>query len=256
MILAIANQKGGVGKTSTAQTLAAGLNNQKKKTLLIDLDPQCNLTYSCGVDPDETKVDIADLLEKKATAKDAIIHTAEGDFIPGNYLLTDADLRFGRANRREYLLSDAIKPVLDEYKFIIIDCPPTIGLLTTNAFVIADSVLIPVEAGIYSFQGLGQLNNAILNVKRHCNNNLVINGLLLTRCRNTGLDKQAKEAVTGITEKLKTKAYKTIIRESIIVRKSQLARESVLKYSPRSNVAKDYEAFISEFLKGVKKNGK
>lgn len=256
MILAIANQKGGVGKSTTAQALAAGLNQLKKKTLLIDLDPQCNLTYSCGIDPDETEIDVADLLEKKATAKVAIVHTAEGDIIPGNYYLTDADLRFGRAKRREYLLADALAPVVNDYQYIIIDCPPTIGILTINALSVADSVLIPVEAGIYSMQGLGQLQQTINNVKTHSNPKLTINGLLLTRYRNANINKQAQEAIKGIAGKLKTKKYDTVIRTGKAAGESQSARVSVIKYSPRSNVAKDYQDFIQEFLKGEKGNGK
>lgn len=255
MILAIASQKGGVGKTTTAQTLAAGLTNQKKKTLLIDLDPQCNLTYSCGIDPDKTEYDIADVLQKKTTAKVAVSHTAESDIIPGNYLLTDADIRFS-GKRREYLLSDAIAPIKENYDFIIIDCPPTIGILTINALTASDSVLIPLTASIYSLQGLGQLFDSITMVKTHCNNNLSINGLLLTRYRKTNVAEQAKEAIKGVADRLKTKMYDTVIREGVAAIECQLARESVFKYSPRSNVAKDYEMFIKEFLKGVRKNGK
>ena len=256
MILAITNQKGGVSKTTTAQALAAGLKKlHKKKTLMIDLDPQCNLTYSCGIDPDSTKYDIADVLEKKSTAKVALLHAAEVDIIPGNYLLTSADVRF-TGKRREYLLSDALAPLKEEYDFIIIDCPPTLGILTINALTAADALLIPINASIYSLQGLGQLTELISTVKKHCNSNLKINGLLLTRYRKTNVAEQARKAATDAAARIDTKMYETVIREGIAAAESQIARESVLSYSPRSNVAKDYEQFIKEFLKGVKRNGK
>ena len=249
MILSIANQKGGVGKTTTAQALAAELNNQEFKTLLIDLDPQCNLTYSCGIDPAKKKIDISDLLERKETAQDAIIHAPEGDLIPGNYLLTDADFRF-KARGKEYLLLDALKPIRDKYRYIVIDCPPTLGLLTTNAFAAADSVLIPLTAGMLSFQGIGQLSKYITLCKEHCNRDLSINGLLLTQYKRSKVAEQSKKQLEVFANTLGTKAYKTTIRDSVTIPESQIVRESVIKYAPRSNVALDYKDFVREFLKG------
>lgn len=253
MILAIASQKGGVGKTTTAQNLAAGLhlqmkNNQKISTLLVDLDPQANLTFSAGIDPDSAPVTVADLLQKKAPAQDAIIHTAEGDIIPGNYSLTDADARF-TATGREYLLSDALEPIKAQYDYIIIDCPPTIGILTVNALTVADSVLIPLTASVYGLQGLGQLHPAIQNVKRYCNHGLTINGLLLTRYRQTNVSAQTKTAIKQVAEQLETRLYKTVIREGIAVSESQTERASLFKVAPTANVTFDYRQFIREFLK-------
>ena len=254
MILAIANQKGGVGKTTTAQALAAGLNNQGEKTLLVDLDPQCNLTYSVGIDPDSVKLSVADLLEKKAAASDAIIHAAEGDIIPGNYLLTDADIRFTKKGR-EQLLSDALKNVCKQYRHIIIDCPPTIGILTINALATADSVLIPLTASIYSLQGLGQLNAAIKNTQKYCNPSLTVNGLLLTRYRQANFSQQTRDAVKQIAKQLNTRLYDTVIREGIAIAESQALQGSIFKTAPKSGVASDYAAFTREFLKGETENG-
>lgn len=252
MILAIANQKGGVGKTTTAQALAAGLNNQGKKTLLVDLDPQCNLTYSVGIDPDSVKLSVADLLEKKAAASDVVIHAAEGDIIPGNYLLTSADLRF-TGTGREYLLSNALKNVCKQYGYIIIDCPPTIGILTVNALAMADSVLIPLTASIYSLQGLGQLNAAIKNTQKYCNPSLTVNGLLLTRYRQANFSQQTRDAIKKIAKMLDTRLYNTTIREGIAIAESQALQGSIFKTAPKSGVASDYAAFIREFLKGRKR---
>lgn len=251
MILAIASQKGGVGKTTTAQTLAAGLNRQKKKTLLVDLDPQQNLTYSTGIDPAAHKITVESLLKKEASAKDAIIHTGEGDIIPGSYALTSADKRL----KGEYLLSDALKPIKEEYAYIVIDCPPTIGILTVNALTCADSVLIPLTAGIYGLQGLGQLYEAINNVKRHSNRALTVNGLLLTRYRQANASAQTKTAIKAVAEQLQTRLYKSVIREGIAVSDSQLARASLFKVAPTANVTMDYSDFIREFLKGERENG-
>lgn len=250
MILAIASQKGGVGKTTTAQTLAAGLNNQKRRALLIDLDPQANLTFSAGIDPDSVKYTVADVLQKKVSAADAIIHAGEGDIIPGSYLLTDADIRFTNTGR-EYLLSDALETVKAKYDFILIDCPPTIGILTVNALTVADSVLIPLTANIYSMQGLGQLAEAISNVKRYCNRGLTINGLLLTRYRQANISEQTRNAIEAMAKQLNTRLYSAVIREGIAVSESQAQRASLYQIAPRANVTADYTAFIDEFLKGV-----
>ena len=248
MILAIANQKGGVGKTTTAQNLAAGLNNQRGKTLMVDLDPQTNLTFSAGVDPGSVSVTVADLLEKKAKAADAILQTAECDLIPGDYSLTDADIRF-TATGREYLLSEALEPVRRRYKYIVIDCPPTIGILTINALAAANSVLIPLNANIYSLQGLRQLHTAIMNVKQYCNRKLKLDGLLLTRYRQANVSAEARATIEDFAKQLNTRLYKTVIREGVAVSESQAWRGSLFQTAPRANVTADYRAFIEEFLK-------
>ena len=251
MILAIASQKGGVGKTTTAQSLAAGLHNQRGRTLLVDLDPQANLTFSTGINPEDVKMSIADLLEKKAPALSAIIHGAEGDIIPGSYALTDADTRF-TATGREYLLSDALESIKANYDYVIIDCPPTIGILTVNALTVADSVLIPLTASIYSMQGLGQLVTAISNVKRYCNHKLTVNGLLMTRYRQANISEQTRSAIDNMAKQLETRLYNTVIREGIAVSESQARRASLFTTAPRANVTADYAAFIEEFLKEVR----
>lgn len=260
MILAIASQKGGVGKTTTAQTLAAGLHrrrkdNQKIKTLLIDLDPQANLTFSAGIDPGSPRLTVADILQRKALAADAVIQTEEGDVIPGSYSLTDADARF-TAKGREYLLSDALKPLKTQYDYIIIDCPPTMGILTINALTVADSVLIPLTASVYGIQGLGQLHPVIMNVKRYSNPGLTVNGLLLTRYRKSNVSAQTKTALKGISEQLGTRLYNATIREGIAVTESQTERASLFKVAPTANVTMDYDSFIREFLKEEQNNGK
>lgn len=251
MILAIASQKGGVGKTTTAQNLAAGLYNQGEKTLLVDMDPQCNLTYSTGINPDSVRLSVADILEKKAAASDVIVNAEEGDVVPGNYLLTDADVRF-TGKRREYLLAEALKNVREQYGYIVIDCPPNVGILTVNALVASDCVIIPLNPSVFSMQGLGQLHQAIVTVKRYCNPSLTINGLLLTRYRRSNVAQQTKEAINNLAQQLNTRLYNTVIRETVNVVESQALRKSIFKAAPRSGVAADYKAFIDEFLKGVK----
>ena len=255
MILAVTLQKGGTGKTSCVQNVAAGLTRQGKKVLTIDLDAQANLTFSTGIDPGSAAVTVIDLLEKKAAAADAVIHAEEYDIIPGDYRLSGADVQF-TATRREYLLSDALESIRASYDFVLIDCPPQLGLLTVNALTAADSVLIPMTATVYSLQGLGQLQQAIATVKRYCNRNLSINGLLITRYRPTNTTKQTKEAIKQTAETLNTKLYETIIREGVAIPEAQIQRASLFKVAPRANVTADYLAFIDEFLKGEKDNGK
>lgn len=248
MILCISSQKGGVGKTTTAQTLAAGLHKRGYKVLMIDLDPQCNLTYSAGIDPSAPDIDLQDVLQGTAPAARAVLHTAEADLIPGSYALTSADVTFTKA-RREYLLADALKPLRAAYDYIVMDCPPTLGVLTINALTASDAVLIPMTANIFSIQGLAQLFEAVSNVKKYANPGLTIDGLLVTRYRQANISRDTWEAIESVAQQIGTRLYAARIREGIAVSTAQDARGSLFATVPTAKVTEDYNAFISEFLK-------
>ena len=249
MILTIANQKGGVGKTTTTAALADGLTQRGYKVLQIDLDGQGNLTYTAGADAN--KLTSFEVLHGKATAKEAIQRTAAGDIIPASPSLagSDKDLTGEGADKR---LKEALEPIKKEYDFIIIDAPPALGILTVNALTAADSLIITAQADIYSLQGIGQLYNTIAAIQHHTNKGLKIAGILLTRYNGRAiLSRDLTDIAEQTAAQLKTKVFNAKIREGIAVKEAQATGQSVLTYSPRSNPARDYSDFIEELLKDL-----
>lgn len=244
-ITAVTNQKGGVGKTTTALALAGGLSLQGFKTLLIDTDPQANASFTMNADTE--KPGIYELL--KGEAASAIQHTQQGDIIPSSIFLAGADMEF-RDTGREYLLRDVIGPLKGRYDYIIIDTPPTLGILTVNALAAADDVLIPMGADIYSLQGLGQLYTTINRVKKYCNNALKIAGLLITRYSGRAiLSQDLKDSISDTAARIGAELYSTIIREGIAVKEAQAQQASI--YTAKSNPAADYMDFVNEYRKGL-----
>lgn len=248
-ITAVSNQKGGVGKTSTAHALISGLTRRGYNTLAIDTDPQGNLTYAMGADENEPGV--YELLKGKVTALDIVQHTPLGDIIPGNLLLAGADMEFADTGR-EYLLSEALDEAERYYEFIIIDSPPQLGILTINVLTAANDLIIPMGADIFSLQGLIQLYATINKVKKRCNPALEIAGLLITRYSGRSiLSKELKETIRDRAGQIEANFFETVIREGVAVKEAQVQQTSVFSSSPRSNPAVDYEDFIEEYLKGV-----
>lgn len=247
-ITVIANQKGGVGKTTTAHALITGLTQKGYKILTVDSDPQGNLTYTMRAD--ENKPGVYELLKGTISALDAIQHTDQGDIIPGSLMLAGADMEFTDTGR-EYLLSEALESLKGSYDFIIVDSPPQLGILTINTLTAANDLIIPMGADIYSLQGLSQLYTTIGKVRKHCNPELKIAGLVLTRYSGrTVLSRELGEAIEGAANQLGTKLFKSMIREGIAVKEAQTRRESIFAAAPRSNPAVDYLAFIDEYLRG------
>ena len=243
-VIAIVNRKGGVGKTATAQALGAGLLRKKKKVLYIDLDSQTNLSYGLGADTDG--ISSMDVLAQEATAEEAIQHTAQGDVIAGAEALAGADATI-KDTGKEYRLKEAIEGL--KYDYIIIDTPAQLGTLTVNALTAANSVIIPVQAEIYSLQGIGQLNQTIEAVRKYCNQDLYIRGILITRFNGRAvISRDMQSNLEEAAKQLKTKLYKTPIRECISIKEAQASQQDIYSYAPRSNAAKDYEAFIKEFV--------
>jgi chromosome partitioning protein len=244
--ISLANQKGGVGKSTTAQALWAGLHLKGYRVLLIDIDPQGNTTYTVGIT--STTSTAYELLTRKAHVKDTIVNTPNGDIIPSNKQLIKLDLEL-ISTGKEYKLKEALETVKEEYDFIVIDTPPALGILTVNALTASDNLIIPAQAEIYSLQGIGDLYDTINAVKKYCNPNLKIKGILLTRHNSrTILSRDMFELIGDIARQINTFVYKTIIREGVVIKEAQASQRDIFTYSFKSNVSKDYLSFINEFL--------
>ena len=245
-ITAIANQKGGVGKTSTAHALVTGLTVKGYKALAIDADPQGNLSNTMNTNYNMPGV--YEVMSGTATVADAIQHSKQGDIIASTARLTGADLEFTDMGR-EYLLRDKIAPILSHYDYIIIDTPPTLGIITINALTAATDAIIPMGADVYSLQGLGQLHSVIGKVKQYCNPGLVISGLLITRYVGRAiLTQDLRTVIEDKAKQIGSNLYHTVIREGIAVKESQAQQESLFASGLKSNPAKDYLLFIDEYL--------
>lgn len=242
-VVAIVNRKGGVGKTATAQALGAGLMKRGHKVLYIDLDSQTNLSYGLGAATDG--LTSMDVLKGDAAADRAIQKTPQGDVIAGSEALAGADAIIDGTGK-EYRLKEAIDGL--QYDYIIIDTPAALGTLTVNALTAAHSAIIPVQAEIYSLQGIGQLNQTIEAVKKYCNPALHIKGILLTRYNGRAIiSRDMQSNLQEAAQQLKTRLYSTPIRECISIKEAQAQQQDIYSYAPRSNAAKDYTAFIDEF---------
>lgn len=246
-IIAIINQKGGVGKSTTANALGAGLFFKGYKVLYIDLDAQCNLTYSLNTL--NKSLTSLELLTETATALEATISTPQGDIIPASENLAGADTLITETGK-EYRLKEAIEPLKKKYDYIIIDTPPALGVLTINALTACKSVIIPTQADIYSLQGIGQLSRTIDTVRKYCNKDITVKGILATRyTARTNLTKDMTTLLEDTAKQLNTKLFTTKIRECTALKEAQATQQDIYTYSPKSNASEDYRALIEEYLK-------
>lgn len=252
-VFAVANQKGGVSKTTSAQAITTILNKQGRKTLAIDLDPQGNLSFAIGANLDDTPT-IYNVLKGELKVVDILQSTESGDILPANILLSGADIEF-TATGREYLLKEAIQEVSKQYEYIVIDCPPSLSILTINAFVASNYIIVPSLADVFSLQGMAQLNNTIQSVKKYCNPSLKVAGILLTRFnQRLNLSIHIQKLLDNATKSMDTILFKSCIRNSISLQESQYQRENMIDYNGKSNAMTDYTDFLKE-LDGVV-NGK
>ena len=250
-VIAIATQKGGTGKTTTAAAIASCIRRKGERVLLIDLDQQRNLSHLLKADT-TTGTALAILLNA-ANARDIIQHTEQGDIIAAGKNLQAADIALKDVTGKEYLLRDGLAGLRKEYDFIILDCPPALGTITVNALTASDMVIIPAEAAGFSMDGMDDIADTIKQVKKYCNRKLQIGGILLTRYEaNSNLSKAMIDIAGGLAEQLHTKLYKTCIRNSVKVREAQLLKQDLFDYAGKSNPATDYEAFTEELLKDIK----
>jgi len=244
--IAIINQKGGVGKSTTAAQLASGLSLKGYRTLSIDLDAQGNLTYSFGASTDGATA--LGVLTGEVKTADAIQHTEQGDIIPANKALSGADA-FISDTGKEYRLKEALELISGQYDYCIIDTPPALGILTVNALTACDSVVIPAQADIYSLQGIEQLAETIKPVKKYCNPALTIEGILLTRYSpRSVLSRDIADLAGQLAEKLGTKLFTATIREAVAVKEAQINQQSLYTYAPKAKVTEDYTAFVAEII--------
>lgn len=246
--ITIGNQKGGVGKTTTAHALASGLSMKGFKTLAVDLDPQTNFTYSAAVDT-STGNDIHSLFNKKSNVADCIQVTPDGFYmIPGSTNMAGADMEY-TGSGSQLILKGILDPLKDRFDYCIIDTPPTLGILTINALSASERLVIPMTADVYSIQGLSQLWSLIQDVKAYCNNELKIDGLLVTKYnRRSIINRQINDSLNDIAEDLQTRVYDTHIREGVAIKEAQFTQQSILSYNKKSKVSADYWEFINEFL--------
>ena len=248
--VAIANRKGGVGKTATAHALGAGLRRKGYRVLFIDLDSQCNLTDALGVDVKEVEASSLDVLKGSSEASEAIIETEGGDLLPASPQLATAD-KLIEGVGAEYRLRDALQPIARRYDFIVIDTPPALGILTVNALTASNKVIIPAQADLYSLTGIEQLYGTIGAVQHFTNKKLKIDGVLITRYAGRSIiSKDMRDNLEEVAQIIGSKVYTTPIRECIAIREAQATHTDIYSYSKKSNASKDYEAFTEEFLGG------
>lgn len=252
MITTITNQKGGIGKTTTALSLGYGLAARGYKTLLVDMDAQANLTMAAGI---KSELNIYDLMKRKNRAADTIRPiTDKLDIIAGSNNMATLDLDINEVGK-EYRLKEVLEPIQAAYDFIIIDTPPALNLTTINALTVADSVIIPGQADIFSLDAVKRLYNETISViKRYTNPHLIIDGILITRYKGRNLlTREMLEAYNDLAQELHTRVYNVKIRDTVTLSESQTFSADIFSYSKNSNAAADYSAFTDEYLEGKTK---
>lgn len=270
--IAVSNQKGGVGKSTTANAIGAGLFRRGKKVLYVDLDAQGNLSYSMGV-RNATQLSCIDVITGNATLLDAIVHTPQGDLLPSSPALSKIDsliTETGKEYRLREILHaenplgnfsrgseiektskhlEIISRTSSLWDYIILDTPPALGTLAVNALTACDSVIIPSQADIYSLQGIGQLIQTIQAVQKYCNKDLSIRGFLLVRYSTRAVvSRDMAELLENTANQLHTKLYKTKIRECAALKEAQVKHQDIFTYNPKSNAAQDYNNLINEIF--------
>ena len=246
-VIAIVCQKGGVGKSTTALNMGAGLASKRKKVLFIDLDAQSNLTDTLEAQTHGPTV--MDVLTGEYTAPDAIQINSRTHILPAGPALAGADMVITGAGK-EYRLSEALQTIKDSYDYVIIDTPPALGILTVNALTAATEAVIPVQADIFSLRAIGQLSMTIDAIRQHCNPGLAISGILLTRHNSRAvLSRDMADMIDETAKALHTRLFRSTIREAVAIKESQARQQDIFAYAPKSSVADDYRAFIKEYVK-------
>ncbi|MDY0394718.1 ParA family protein [Virgibacillus halophilus] len=247
-IISIANQKGGVGKTTSSVNLSASLAHSGKKVLLVDTDPQGNATSGLGINKGDVNQCIYNILVEDATAADALVttNTHNLDIIPATIQLAGAEIELVPTISREIRLKKALDEVKDVYDYIIIDCPPSLGLLTINALTASDTVIIPVQCEYYALEGLSQLLNTIRLVQKHLNKQLMIEGVLLTMLdarTNLGI-----QVIEEVKKYFQDKVYRSVIPRNVRLGEAPSHGQPIITYDPKSRGAEVYLELAKEVM--------
>ena len=251
-ILAITNQKGGVGKTTSAVNLSAALAKLGKRVLLIDLDPQGNATTGCGIVKTDALPTVYQLLIGDTTLGGAIVRTAFGfDILPANRELAGAEIELIELDGREQRLKDALATVADRYDYVLIDCPPALNMLTVNALVASQSVLIPMQCEYYALEGLSDLVETLRKVRHHLNSRLEIEGLL--RTMYNGQSTLTQQVSSELESHFGNKVYKTIVPRNVRLAEAPSYGKPVIAFDKNSKGAQAYCALAQEILERVAK---
>ena len=247
-IIAVANQKGGVGKTTTAVNLAACLGVLEKKVLLIDSDPQANASSGLGIDIDNVRLGTYQLLEHNCSAQDAVINTSAPnvDLIAAHIDLVAIEIELIDLEKREYMLLKALQPIKDLYDYILIDCAPSLGLLTLNALTASDSIIIPIQCEYFALEGLGKLLNTVKSVQKIHNKTLDIEGLLLTMYDSRL--RLSNQVVEEVQNHFNDMVFKTIIQRNVRLGEAPSFGESIINYDVNSKGASNYLSLAQEIL--------
>ena len=247
--ISITNHKGGVGKSSISMALFNGLKNKGYKCLFIDMDSQANSSYSLNADTNF--LNTFNVLTG-SKIEDAIQHTPQGDVIAGNQSLAAMDTILTKVGK-EFALKEAINSIQNEYDYIVIDTPPALGILTINALTASDGVVVPTNADIFSLQGIDELYNTINTVKKYCNHELNLLGIVLNQYNSrTNLSKRISEMLSENTTKLNTRIYNSYIRNCNAIREAAAFKESIFDYAPNSNASIDLSNLIDEIIMSIK----
>ncbi len=242
-VIAVTNQKGGVGKTTTCSSLCGCLAAMNNRVLAIDLDPQGNLSFSLGADADECYT-VYDVFKGSVNLYDTVQHTGCCDVVPANILLSGCELELTTVGR-EYILREQLNSVAGDYDFIIIDTPPALSILTINAYTAANELIIPMIPEILSLQGIAQLKETILAVKKYYNKTLEIRGILLNKYNpRLILTKEVEDLANMIAEQLDTDVFEQKISNSVVIAEAPAHAKTIMEYAPKSKAAKEYTDLI------------
>ena len=247
-IISVITQKGGVGKTTTVNALAATLNKSGRRVLAIDLDPQGNLSFSLGAEMDDVPT-VYNVMKSEVSALDCIQRCNTADVIPANILLSSIDIEFTGRNR-EFLLKNALNDVKNLYDYILIDSPPSLGILTVNALSASKYVILPMLPDIFSLQGITKVYETIERVRKSCNPKLSIGGILINKYnKHSKLHKEVYGTAQLISGKLGIPVFLTVIRNCSTFTESQSLQCDITQYSRRSSASKDFERLTEELIK-------